>query len=102
MPKDSSVDLAVYSFGFLGPGGSGMTELVLGARAVTVKGMSYPVETAAPPRDGGPSSGYTAKWIGGAGDAHQVFTRGNRIHVPDGALLLFQTLDPIWLKGYRR
>jgi hypothetical protein len=102
MPKDSSVDLAVYSFGFLGPGGSGMTELVLGVRAVTVKGVSYPVETAAPPRDGGLSSGLTPKWIGGAGKAHEVLTEGSRIRVPDGVLLLFQTLDPIRLKGYRR
>ena len=102
MPKGSSVDLAVYSFGFLGPGGGGMTELVLGVRALTVKGVGYPVETAAPTRGGGLSSGHTAMWIGGAGEAHQVFTRGNRIRVPDGALLLFQTQDPIRLKGYQR
>ena len=102
MPKDSSVDLVVYSFGFLGPGGAGMTELVLGVRAVAIKGVVYPAETAAPPRDGGLSSGHTAEWIGGAGKAHQVLTRGNRIHVPDGALLLFRTRDPIRLKGYRR
>lgn len=102
MPKESSVDLAVYSFGFLGPGGAGMTELVLGVRAVTIKDVRYPVETAAPPRDGGLSSGHTAKWIGGTGKANQVLTRGNRIHVPDGALLLFRTQDPIRLKGYRR
>jgi hypothetical protein len=102
MPKGSSVDLAVYSFGFLGPGGGGMTKLVLGVRALTVKGVSYPVETAAPPRDGGLSSGYTPKWIGGAGEARQVLTEGNSIHVSEGALLLFQTLDPIRLKGYRR
>lgn len=102
IPKDSSVDLAVYSFGFLGPGGSGMTELVLGVRAVTIKGVNYPVETAAPPRDGGLSFGHTPKWIGGAGKANEVLTEGNRIRVPDGVLLLFQTLDPIRLKGYRR
>jgi len=102
MPKDSIVDLAVHSFGFLGPGGAGMTKLVLGVRALTVKGVSHPVETAAATRDGGLSSGHTAMWIGGAGEAHQVVTRGNRIRVADGALLLFQTQDPIRLRGYQR
>ena len=53
IPKDSPVDLSVFSFRFLGPGGGGMSELVLGVRAVTVNGVTYPVETAEPQRDGG-------------------------------------------------
>lgn len=76
IPKESSVELEVFSFRFLGPGGAGMTQLVLGFRSVTVSGFSYPVETAEPPRDGGlGASDHTAKWVGGAA-ADQVNTSG--------------------------
>jgi hypothetical protein len=79
-----------------------MTELVLSLRAVTVNGVSYPLETAEPQRNGGlGASDHTAKWVGGTA-AGQVLTRGKRIHVPAGALLRFQTEEPIWLRGYRR
>lgn len=102
IPKESPVELGVFSFGFLGPGGAGMTELVLGLRAVTVNGVSYPLETAEPQRNGGlGASDHTAKWVGGTA-AGQVLTRGKRIHVPAGALLRFQTEEPIRLRGYRR
>jgi hypothetical protein len=102
VPKESPVELGVFSFGFLGPGGAGMSELALGLRAVTVNGMSYPVETAEPQRDGGlGSTDHTAKWVGGA-PAGKVLTRGRRINVPEGTLLSFQTEGPIRLRGYRR
>ena len=46
IPKDSPVELGVRSLPYLGPGGVGMTELILEVRAVTVKGIRYPVATA--------------------------------------------------------
>jgi hypothetical protein len=102
IPKESPVDLGVFSFGFLGPGGAGMTELVLGLRAVTVNGVSYPVGSAEPQRNGGlGASDHTAKPVGGSA-AGQVLTRGSRIRVPAGTLLRFQTEEPIRLRGYRR
>jgi hypothetical protein len=103
IPKESPVDMGVFSFGYLGPGGGPMTELVLGVREVTVTGMVYPVETAQRQRDGGlGSTEHMGKWVGGTGEPHQVLTRGRRIYVPRGALLSFQTIDPIRLKGYQR
>ena len=50
IPKDSPVELGVRSLSYLGPGGAGMTELILELRAVTVKGVRYPVATVSVPR----------------------------------------------------
>ncbi len=105
IPKESPVELGVVSLGFLGPGGAGMTELVLGVRAVTVNGVSYPVKTAgtAWDWDGGlEENRHTAKWVGGASETGPVLTSGRRISVPTGTLLAFHTDDPIRLKGYQR
>jgi len=103
IPRESPVDLVVFSFGFLGPGGAGTTELVLGVRAVAVNGVSYPVQTAEPERDGGlAASSHTAKLVGGGGATDRVLTRGSRINVPTGTLLRFQSEHPIRLRGYRR
>jgi hypothetical protein len=46
IPKDSAVELGVRRLPYLGPGGVGMTELILELRAVTVKGVRYRVATA--------------------------------------------------------
>jgi hypothetical protein len=103
IPKESPVNLGVFSFGYIGPGGAGMSELVLGVRDVTVSGVSYPAGTAQPQRNGGlgPTE-HTTKWIGGAGEPGRVLTRGSRIYVPSGAILSFQIIYPIRLKGYQR
>jgi hypothetical protein len=54
IPKDSAVELGARWLPNLGPGGVGMTELILELRAVTVKGVRYPVATASePPGAGG-------------------------------------------------
>jgi hypothetical protein len=105
IPKGSPVEMGVQSLGFLGPGGAGMWELVLGLRTVTVNGVRYPVESAGNgwDRDGGlEDNRHTAKWIGGGGEAGPVLTSGRRINVPADTLLRFQTDDPIRLKGYQR
>ena len=52
IPKTHLVDLSVFSFGFLGPGGGGMSELVLGVRAVTVNGVTYGRNSRTPERRG--------------------------------------------------
>lgn len=104
IPKGSPVELGVVSISFLGPGGEGMTKLVLGVRALTVNGMRYPVETAGNgwDRDGGlEEDRFTAKWVGGGGE-DRVLTSGRRIDVPTGTLLAFRTDDPIRLKSYQR
>jgi hypothetical protein len=103
IPKGSPINQSVLSFGYLGPGGAGMSELVLGVRDIAVNGLSYPAETAHPQRNGGlGSTEHTAKWGGGAGEPGQVLTRGSRIYVPNGAILSFQIIYPIRLKGYQR
>ncbi len=56
-----------------------MTELMLGLRAITVNGVSHPVESAEPQGAGGlGASGHRTKWVGG-GAAVQVLTRGSRM-----------------------
>jgi hypothetical protein len=105
IPKGSPVEMGVQSLGYLGPGGAGMWELVLGLRSVTINGVRYPVESVGNGwgRDGGiEDMRHTAKWIGGGSDAGAVLTSGNRINVPAEALLQFQTDDPIRLRGYQR
>jgi hypothetical protein len=95
----------VVSLSFRGPGGAGMSELVLGVQAVTVNGVRYPVRTAgnAWDRDGGLGENrHKARWIGGSSETGRVLTSGSRINVPTGTLLAFSTDDPIRLKGYQR
>ncbi len=104
IPKGSPVELGVVSISFLGPGGQGMTELVLGVSGLTVNGVRYRVKTTgnAWDRDGGlEEARFTAKWVGGDGD-DRVVTSGRRIDVPAGTLLAFRTDDPIRLQGYQR
>jgi hypothetical protein len=81
-----------------------MTELSIGVSAVTVNGVRYPVETDMHrPEAGGLEAGDQApKWLGGGDTTSPVLTNGHRIHVPKGALLAFQTEDPIRLRGYSR
>ena len=50
IPKASPVELGVRSLPYLGPGGVGMTELILELRAVTVKDVRYSIATASEPR----------------------------------------------------
>ena len=50
IPKDSPVELGVRSLPYLGPGGVGMTELILELRAVTVKDVRYPIAPYPSPR----------------------------------------------------
>ena len=104
IPKGSPVEMRVQSLGFLGPGGAGMWELVLGLRAVTVNGVRYPVESAGDAwRDVGfKDNRDTAKWIGSGSEAGPVLTSGRRVDVPAETLLQFHIDDPIRLRGYQR
>jgi hypothetical protein len=103
IPKESAVELVVRSVPYLGPGGVGMTELILELRAITVNGVRYPVAT----NLGRPGAGglgldqNAAKLVGGA-EAGEVLTNGRSIHVPARTLLAFQIEDPIRLGGFRR
>ncbi len=100
IPKDSGLKLVVLSFGFLGPGGAGSTELGLCAWQIVIRGVSYPIHITEPQRDGGLSGGiYAAEWVGGAGAKGKVLTRGHRIDVPSGALLKVQNENAIRLRG---
>src|SRR4029077_14660214 len=67
IPKDSHVELGVRSLPYLGPGGVGMTELILELRAVTVRGVRYPVATVSgPPGAGGLRLERNGpRWVGG-------------------------------------
>ena len=104
IPKDSPVELGVRSLPYLGPGGVGMTELILELRAVTVKGVRYPVATVSgPPGAGGLGLERNApKSVGGRVAQGEVLTSGPRIKVPARTLLAFQTVEPIRLAGFRR
>jgi hypothetical protein len=104
IPKDSPVELGVRSLSYLGPGGAGMTELILELRAVTVKGVRYPVATVfGPPGAGGLGLERNApKWVGGRAAKGEVLTSGPRINVPAKTLLAFQIVEPIRLTGFRR
>lgn len=104
VPKSSPVELGVRWFSFLGPGGAGMRELVLGVHGITVHGAYYPVATQGGAINGGLQDDIqNPEWLGGGGvEGGPVSTIGNRINVPQGALVAFRTKDPIRLKGYRR
>jgi len=104
IPKDSHVELGVRSLPYLGPGGVGMTELILEVRAVTVKGVRYPVATASEnPGAGGLGLERNGpKWVGGRVAQGEVLTSGPRIKVPARTLLAFQIVEPIRLTGFRR
>jgi len=103
IPKDSPVELGVRWLPYLGPGGVGMTELILELRAVTVKGVRYSVATASePPGAGGLGLARSGpKWVGGRAAKGEVLTSGRRIKVPARTLLAFQTAEPIRLTGFR-
>jgi hypothetical protein len=104
IPTGSPVELAVRSLPYLGPGGVGMTDLMLEVRAVTVNGFRYPVET----RSETPGAGgigldrEAAQWVDGDTTASAVVTAGRRINVPVDSLLAFRIDDPIRLTGFRR
>jgi hypothetical protein len=103
IPKASPVELVVRSLPYLGPGGVS-TELALGVRSITVKGVAYPVETKTGTPD---SSGFVAdkdapSVVGDSDAAGHSLTTGQRISVPPQTLLSFRIADPIRLKGYSR
>jgi hypothetical protein len=102
IPKDSPMELGVRLLPYLGPGGVGMTELILELRAVTVKGVRYPVATVSgPPGAGGLGLDRNApKWVGGRAARGKVLTSGPRIKVPARTLLAFQIVEPIRLTGF--
>ena len=103
IPKSSPVELGVRRFSFLGPGGAGMSELVLGVRGITVNGVYYPVATQGGEITGGLSDDiHNPESLGGGREDGRVRTTGSRINVPTGALLAFRTEDPIRLRGYGR
>jgi hypothetical protein len=103
IPKDSAVELGVRWLPYLGPGGVGMTELILELRAVTVKGVRYPVATASePPGAGGLGLARSGpRWVGGRSAQGEVLTSGPRIKVPARTLLAFQIAEPVRLTGSR-
>ena len=103
IPKGSPVELGVRLLSYLGPGGAGMTELILELRAVTVKGVRYPVATVSgPPGAGGLGLERNAPtWVGGRAAQGKVLTSGPRIKVPARTLLAFQVAEPIRLTGFR-
>jgi hypothetical protein len=102
IPKKSPVELVVGSRSYFGPGGVGMTELILELRAVTVKGARYPVGT----ESGNLGFGGlgldrdAARWVGGSAVGGEVLTSGPRINVPARTVLAFQIVDPIRLRGF--
>ncbi len=98
IPKGSPFELVVLSFGFLGPGGAGTSELGLCAWQIVIRGVSYPIHISEPEKDGGlRGSIHAAEWVGGAGAKGKVLTRGHRIDVPSGALLKVQNENAIRL-----
>src|SRR5580700_883296 len=103
IPKDSPVELGVRSLPYLGPGGVGMTELILELRSVTVKGLRYPVATAseAPGAGGLGRARSGPRWVGGRAAQGEVLTSGSRIKVPARTLLAFQIAEPVRLTGSR-
>ena len=104
IPKDSPVELGVRSLPYLGPGGVGMTELILELRGVAVNRVHYPVASASEkPGAGGLGLGRNGpKRVGGRAAQGEVLTSGHRINVPAKTLLAFQIVEPIRLTGFRR
>lgn len=102
IPKGARVELGVRSLPYLGPGGVGMNELVLEVRAVTVRGLRYPVATASknPGAGGLELQRNSPKWVGGP--VANVITSGSRIYVPATTLVAFQIDEPIRLVGVSR
>jgi hypothetical protein len=98
IPKGATVELSVGRLSYLGPGGAGMSELVLEVRSVTVNGIAYPVTTTGEPLAGGLDvNRYTAKVAPGSEEAGRVRTSGRRIDVPTGTLLEFHLQEPFRL-----
>jgi hypothetical protein len=104
IPKGSPVELGVRSLPYLGPGGVGMRELILELRAVTVKGVRYPVATASenPGAGGLGLERNSPKWVGGRAAKGKVLTSGPRINVPAKTLIAFQIVEPIRLTSFSR
>jgi len=104
IPRESPVEMVVRSRSYLGPGGAGMTDLILAIKTLTVKGVIYPVATeSAKPGPGGLGLDKDApKQIGDSAAGNEAVTRGRRILVPARTVLAFQIADPIRLRGYRR
>jgi hypothetical protein len=102
IPSMSPVELAVNRVEFLGPGGVGMSELILDVRTITVEGVRYEVETAEGTSKGAGFEPRGALAITAEGRAHHVHTSGRRINVPMGTVLKFQTKEPIRLRGHDR
>jgi hypothetical protein len=105
IPKGSPVELGVRSLPYFGPGGVGMIQLILELRAVTAKGVCYPVATASEnPGAGGLGLDElnSPKWVGGRAPKGEVLTSDPRINVPAKTLLAFQIVEPIRLTGLRR
>ncbi len=102
IPRESPVELVVRSYPYLGPGGVGMTGLTLSVEAINVKGTRYPAATVGDTMEtGGIRTHENAiRTIGS--DEGEVETSGHRISVPGNTLLVFQTEDPIRLRGYQR
>jgi hypothetical protein len=94
IPKDSKLDLVVLSFGYLGPGGAGNSELGLCALGVVIRGVNYPIHLSEPEKDGGLTANVHP--------AGKVLTRGPNINVPSGALLRVRTENAIRLSDYQR
>jgi hypothetical protein len=103
MPKDSPAELGVRWLPYLGPGGVGMTELILELRAITVKGLRYPVATASEsPGAGGLGLARGGpKWVGGRAAQGEALTSGPRIRVPARTLRVFQIAEPLRLTSSR-
>jgi hypothetical protein len=103
IPRSSPVELAVRQISFLGPGGAGMSELMLGAQSISVNGVRDPVETtdSTDKRYGFEPRGAVVEARDGT--VGKVLTSGRRINVPAETALIFHIIvDPIRLRGYRR
>jgi len=104
IPKASPVELVVRSISYLGPGGAGMTDLVLDLQAITVNGRRYPIETNATEKPGAGGlrlNQHAARALGSEETSTRILTAGSRIDVPRDALLEFETDEPIRLGGSR-
>jgi len=84
IPKESPVELVVGSRSFLGSAGVGMIELILELRAVTVKGVRYPVGTESRNLGAGGLGldRNTARWVGGSVSGERSSQAGPALMCP--------------------